>query len=115
MLFRSALDFNNSDMSTERSFGISLFGKKTDSYGKTSPYASKTTGAAERPVFGKTFTVQKAASLEYTEGDRVWHDRFGDGTVKKIADGGKDYEVTVDFDRVGLRKMFASFAKLKKL
>ncbi len=110
-----ALDFNNSDMSTERSFGISLFGKKTDSYGKTSPYASKTTGAAERPVFGKTFTVQKAASLEYTEGDRVWHDRFGDGTVKKIADGGKDYEVTVDFDRVGVRKMFASFAKLKKL
>lgn len=110
-----ASDFNNSDMPTERSFGISLFGKKTDSYGKTSSYASKTTNTPERPVFGKTFMVQKAASLEYAEGERVRHDRFGDGTVKKIVDGGKDYEVTVDFDRVGIRKMFASFARLKKL
>lgn len=43
--------------------------------------------------------------------------RFGDGTVKSIADGGKDFEVTVDFDHatIGTRKMFASFAKLKKL
>ena len=110
-----ALDFNNSDTPTERSSGISLFGKKTDSYGGTSPYASKTAGAAEKPVFGKVFTVQKATSLEYEEGERVRHDRFGDGTVKEIVDGGKDYEVTVDFDRVGIRKMFASFAKLKKL
>jgi len=110
-----ASDFNNSDMPTERSFGISLFGKKTDSYDKTSPYASKTTNTPERPVFGKTFMVQKAASLEYAEVERVRHDRFGDGTVKKIVDGGKDYEVTVDFDRVGIRKMFASFARLKKL
>ena len=38
-----------------------------------------------------------------------------DGTVKEIRDGGKDYEVTVAFDNVGVRKMFASFAKLKKL
>lgn len=43
--------------------------------------------------------------------------RFGDGTVKAITDGGKDFEVTVEFDRetVGTRKMFASFAKLKKI
>lgn len=27
--------------------------------------------------------------------------------------GDKDYEVTVNFDRCGVRKMFASFAKLK--
>ncbi len=110
-----ALDFNDSDMPWGRSSGISLFGKKTDSYGGKSPYASKTAGAAEKPAFGKAFTVQKAASLEYAEGDRVHHDRFGDGTVKGIVDGGKDYEVTVEFDRMGVRKMFASFAKLKKL
>ncbi len=53
--------------------------------------------------------------LEYTEGDRVRHIKFGDGVVTAIVAGGRDYEVTVDFDKVGTRKMFASFAKLKKI
>ena len=41
--------------------------------------------------------------------------KFGEGTVKGIVEGGRDFEVTVDFDRVGIKKMFASFAKLVKL
>ncbi|MCI8483456.1 MAG: DNA helicase PcrA [Lachnospiraceae bacterium] len=54
-------------------------------------------------------------SLEYSQGDRVKHMKFGEGTVQKIIEGGRDYEVTVDFDKVGVKKMFASFAKLKKV
>ena len=109
-------DFDDSDLPWGRSSGISLFGQKSDSYGTGSPYVSGNTGLSfEKPAFGKAFTVQKASSLDYAEGDRVRHDRFGDGTVKSISDGGKDYEVTVEFDTMGVRKMFASFAKLKKL
>lgn len=52
---------------------------------------------------------------DYGEGDRVRHIKFGEGTVKSIRDGGKDYEVTVVFDGAGQKKMFASFAKLKKV
>lgn len=63
----------------------------------------------------KEFTVTKASSLDYEEGDTVRHVKFGVGIVQKIVDGGKDYEVTVDFEKVGMKKMFASFAKLKKL
>ena len=48
-------------------------------------------------------------------GDTVRHIKFGTGTVQAIVDGGKDYEVTVDFDKAGTKKMFASFAKLKKI
>ncbi|MCR5344856.1 MAG: UvrD-helicase domain-containing protein [Lachnospiraceae bacterium] len=55
-----------------------------------------------------------SACLDYSEGDRVSHIKFGEGTVLMIKDGGRDYEVTVDFDEAGVRKMFASFAKLKK-
>ncbi len=77
-------------------------------------YASKTT-PSPAPSFGKSFTVQKATRLDYQEGDRVRHMKFGEGTVTSIADGGKDFEVTVNFDRVGQKKMFASFAKLAKL
>ncbi|MCI7263320.1 MAG: UvrD-helicase domain-containing protein, partial [Clostridiaceae bacterium] len=77
-------------------------------------YASKTTPSPS-PSFGKSFTVQKAARLDYREGDRVRHIKFGEGTVTSIVDGGKDFEVTVNFDRVGQKKMFASFARLTKL
>lgn len=87
--------------------GVSTFGVKPNAY------ASKTAPAA--PSFGKAFSVQKADHLPYSEGERVKHVKFGEGTVKKIEDGGKDFEVTVEFDRVGVKKMFASFAKLLKV
>ena len=57
----------------------------------------------------------KLGRLTYAEGDRVRHVKFGEGLVKQIVSGGRDYEVTVDFDDFGTKKMFASFAKLQKL
>lgn len=63
----------------------------------------------------KQFTVKKASALGYEAGDRVRHVKFGTGTVENIVDGGKDYEVTVNFDQYGIKKMFAGFAKLKKI
>lgn len=62
----------------------------------------------------KQFEVKKADGLDYGVGDRVRHIKFGVGTVEAISEGGRDYEVTVNFDRVGIKKMFASFAKLVK-
>ena len=85
------------------------------SAGSHNAYASKNTSPVSKPAFGKTFTVEKSSSLDYGEGDRVRHIKFGDGTVTEIKDGGKDFEVTVQFDTAGVRKMFASFAKLKKI
>ena len=69
----------------------------------------------EKPKAVQQFTVTKASSLEYGVGDRVRHMKFGEGTVMDITEGGRDYEVAVDFDNFGRKKMFASFAKLKKL
>ena len=57
----------------------------------------------------------KAGSLDYAVGDTVRHIKFGVGIVEKIQDGGRDYEVTVNFEKCGVKKMFAAFAKLKKL
>ena len=63
----------------------------------------------------QNFKVTKADSLDYGVGDTVRHVKFGVGIVKNIVEGGRDYEVTVDFDRAGTKKMFAGFAKLKKI
>ncbi|MCD8241327.1 MAG: DNA helicase PcrA [Lachnospiraceae bacterium] len=68
-----------------------------------------------KPAGLEQIQVKKASSLEYGVGDRVRHMKFGEGTVLEISDGGCDYEVKVEFDRVGVKRMFASFAKLKKL
>nr|WP_296043198.1 DNA helicase PcrA [uncultured Blautia sp.] len=63
----------------------------------------------------QNFKVTKASSLDYGVGDTVRHVKFGMGIVKEIVEGGRDYEVTVDFDKAGTKKMFAGFAKLKKI
>lgn len=77
---------------------------------KKTPLAAQTYQAAKD--FGTK--IQKN-SLDYGEGDRVKHIKFGEGTVVQINDGGRDFEVTVEFDGVGRKKMFASFAKLQKV
>ncbi len=86
--------------------------------GKRSPYSAPKAVFGEDAYtrnIGKQFTVTKAVSLDYQAGDRVSHVKYGDGTVTAVVDGKKDYEVTVNFDRVGQKKMFASFAKLEKI
>lgn len=63
----------------------------------------------------RNFGSAQKEALDYQVGDRVRHIKFGEGIVTQIADGGRDYEVTVNFDTAGVKKMFAVFAKLKKV
>ena len=90
-------------------------GGKSTASGLGSSGTSQGGAFGGKASFGKSFTVTKAASLSYDPGDRVQHAKFGPGTVKEIKDGPKDYEVTVDFDKGGVKRMFASFAKLEKI
>ena len=101
--------------------GISKFGRSENTYAsKTSTLFSGSQAfggsslSGKNPGFGKAFTVEKKG-LDYVAGDRVSHVKFGQGTVKEVKDGARDYEVTVEFDTAGTKKMFASFAKLKKI
>jgi DNA helicase-2/ATP-dependent DNA helicase PcrA len=63
----------------------------------------------------KQFSVNSSASIDYKVGDIVEHIKFGRGEVLEIVQGGRDYEVTVEFEKAGRKKMFASFAKLKRI
>ncbi len=68
---------------------------------------------APKPV--QQFGTPKGGKLPYGVGDRVKHIKFGEGIVTAITEGGRDYEVTVDFDGPGTKKMFAAFARLQKV
>ncbi len=63
----------------------------------------------------RQFRGETSGTLDYKEGDTVRHKKFGVGTVTSIVNGGRDYEVTVEFERAGVKKMFASFAKLERV
>ena len=100
---------------TVPSYGGSGYGKEVgEGYGSTF-HSSKAT----KPVYTKVENQRDFGSaggtLSYQVGDRVRHIKFGDGEVMAIVSGGRDYEVTVDIATAGTKKMFASFAKLKKV
>ena len=113
--FRSVPSYGSSSVGNGR--GSSYGSEVGEGYGST--FARK---KPAEPVYTKPENQRDFGSmsdgdnwLTYGVGDRVRHIKFGDGEVTSIVSGGRDYEVTVDFDKVGTKKMFATFAKLKKI
>lgn len=97
----------------------SIVEKNTMEVPKQTAYAqAKQTFRTKAFVTAKPIKQFGAASGEgpgYDVGDRVKHMKFGEGIVTAMTAGGRDYEVTVQFDAVGVKKMFATFAKLQKI
>jgi DNA helicase-2/ATP-dependent DNA helicase PcrA len=94
-----------------------LSGKPASAENPASIFSRNSIGTGKKAaavVQGKKTGLTMAETLDYGEGDRVSHMKFGQGTVMQIVKGGRDYEVTVQFDQGGIKKMFATFAKLKK-
>ena len=80
----------------------------------------KKTDLENQPFITKGVSaLQKGApssdSLSYGVGDKVRHIKYGVGVVSAIEKGPRDYQVTVQFDGVGQKVMYAAFAKLKKV
>ncbi len=94
---------------------------RTSPFGSARPKANVVKPAAKPYASKVSFaTLQKGSamtnvSIDYKEGDRVTHIKFGAGTVLSIEDRNGNKEVTVEFDSVGRRVLAAAFAKLKKL
>ncbi len=87
--------------------------RSEDVYGVAKAKSSSSqTNAPKAKNFG---TAGAAGKPDYNEGDRVRHPKFGEGTVTSMVLGGRDYEVTVDFDDFGTKKMFAQFAKMTRI
>ncbi len=50
---------------------------------------------------------------EYKEGTRVYHKKFGEGTINYVEEEGEDYKVDINFDKVGHKRLMAKFAGLE--
>ena len=95
----------------EVSFGRSFDASRDNAYTHKSTYKNPYLSASKPQGAG---SAEKTLP-DYRVGDKVRHVKFGEGTVKEIKDGGRDYLVTVDFPAWGVKKMLAGFAKLKKV
>ncbi len=87
-------------------------GVKKPSVGVKKPFIAR---AAAFTDLKKGADIAAGSAPDYGPGDRVSHVKFGAGTVKALEKGPRDYQVTVDFDEAGTKKMFAAFAKLQKI
>lgn len=69
------------------------------------------------PLISKGFSSKSDAGshTQYEIGDKVSHARFGTGTITDVTDQGNDFLLTIEFDSGMVKKMKASFAKLKKI
>lgn len=50
---------------------------------------------------------------KYKEGQRVYHKKFGEGTITKLESEGDDYKVDISFDKSGNKRLMAKFAGLE--
>ena len=66
------------------------------------------------PVLRKP-APENAAPFAFECGDRVHHKTFGDGTLLSKTAMGSDFLLEVQFEKAGIKKIMANFAKLTKV
>ena len=50
---------------------------------------------------------------QYEAGVRVYHKKFGEGTINSVEPEGEDLKVDINFDKVGHKRLMAKFANLE--
>lgn len=52
---------------------------------------------------------------KYQAGTRIYHKKFGEGTINKVEEEGDDYKLDIQFDKSGHKRLMAKFANLEIL
>ena len=92
----------------------------SESQNKAPATARQTSPAGNYAVRKPTPTPTPAAAQGgkrevFAPGDRVRHMTFGEGEILSVKNMGADVLYEVMFDKVGTKKLMATYAKLKKL
>ena len=118
-----AEEFNDSIYKWEYGTGSKIKTYKVDS----NLNSEKTTVAASNfnngfkfktaESFLNTLNTKKVESqidiTKYRAGQRIYHKKFGEGTINKIEPEGEDYKIDISFDKVGHKRLMAKFAGLE--
>ncbi len=85
----------------------------------TTPFDRKTRRATATTYHGPKQVVVShqgtgADKAAWTVGDKVSHKAWGSGTVVKVSGTGEDMELDIAFDDIGIKRLLAAFAPIKK-
>ena len=63
---------------------------------------------------GKKLSAKNTVDLsKYEAGVRVYHKKFGEGTINMVEPEGEDLKVDINFDKVGHKRLMAKYANLE--
>ena len=62
---------------------------------------------------GNAISPKNVDLSQYESGVRVFHKKFGEGTISNVEPEGDDLKVDITFDKVGNKRLMAKFAKLE--
>ena len=102
--------FNNSRVKTYNIDTYKVPTKATATSEKTTGFAFKTAENFLNSLNKRQNTVDIS---QYKEGQRVYHKKFGEGTINKLESEGDDYKVDISFDKSGNKRLMAKFAGLQ--
>ena len=121
-------DFNDGQYKWEYGTSSKVKSYKLDNTNETKGYAAAS-GIGNRQNTNNGFQFKSAESFlnslnakkentefdisKYKEGQRIYHKKFGEGTINKIEEEGEDYKLDISFDKAGHKRLMAKFANLE--
>ena len=100
----------------------SMYGEHYSSYKDIAAASSRGVGTTYQfrsaDSFLNSLNVKKDDSVDltaYKAGVRVFHKKFGEGTINSVETEGEDLKVDISFDKVGHKRLMAKFAGLEVL
>lgn len=114
---RAQFSFQNNAFDSNVWRGLSKGNPDDLNFDKPKPGIISQSQSTHKPYINETkqFEGSKMGTLDYGVGDNVKHVKFGVGVVTDITKGGKDYEITVDFPKFGIKKLLSTFANLTRV
>ncbi len=75
----------------------------------------KSLSLQQQIALSKQKAKNKVENLDYSVGERVKHNIFGEGTILNVKKMGNDAMLEIAFEKVGTKKIMATFSKLTKI
>ena len=88
---------------------------KVDTYNNIKPKTNMFARTAESFLNSITQkNVQSNVDLsQYEPGVRIYHKKFGEGTINQVEEEGDDIKIDIQFDKAGHKRLMGKFAKLE--
>ena len=80
---------------------------------KHSNFAFRTAESFLNNLGNKISSKKEVDLSQYETGVRVFHKKFGEGTIHLVEPEGEDLKVDINFDKVGHKRLMAKFANLE--